>query len=277
MTENMLHVNGVDLCVETFGEPADPAVLLIDGAAASMLWWDAGLCERIAAGGRFVIRYDQRDTGRSTAYPPGRPGYSSTDLARDAVGILDTLGVRRAHVVCRSMSGGLGLILGVDHPERVATLTFVSTSTGADGLPPSTVHHPEPTGDPVADTVATVRAYAGGSPYFDETATRDLARRDADRAKDIGTAVNHYAMRFDPPAGGGFGDLTAPALVVHGDLDPLLPLPHGVAVRDAIPGARLVVLPGAGHDLPPQLWDTFTRELLHHTGNRAAAPGVRAS
>ncbi len=277
MTEKMLHVNGVDLCVETFGDPADPAVLLIDGAEASMLWWDAGLCERIAAGGRFVIRYDQRDTGRSTGYPPGEPGYASTDLARDALGILDALGVARAHVVCRSMSGGLGLILGVDHPSRVATLTFVSTSTGAEGLPPSTVEHLEPTGDHVADTVAAVRAYAGGSPYFDEAATRDLARRDAERATDITTTSNHYAMRFDPPAGGDFGDLRVPVLVVHGDMDPLLPLPHGAAVRDAIPGARLVVLPGAGHDLPPQLWDTFTRELLHHTGNRTGDPGVRPS
>jgi pimeloyl-ACP methyl ester carboxylesterase len=274
MTETMLHVNGVELCVETFGDPADPAVLLIDGAAASMLWWDAALCRRIAAGGRFVIRYDQRDTGRSTAYPPGRPGYSNGDLARDAVGILDALDVGKAHVVCRSMSGGLGLILGVDHPARVATLTFVSTSNGADGLPPSTVEHPGPTGDAVADTVAAVRAYAGGSPYFDEAATRDLAQRDADRARDITTAANHYAMRFDPPVNGGFEDLRVPALVVHGDLDPLLPLPHGQAIRDAIPGARLLVLPGAGHDLPPQLWDTFTTELLRHTGNRPAAAGV---
>ena len=129
-------------------DPDDPAVLLIDGAAASMLWWDAGLCARIAACGRFVIRYDQRDTGRSTAYPPGRPGYSNTDLARDAIGILDALTISRAHVVCRSMSGGLGLILGVDHPSRVATLTFVpfilngaiTTLTSLDflgfGLPP---------------------------------------------------------------------------------------------------------------------------------------------
>ncbi|MDG6105080.1 alpha/beta fold hydrolase [Dactylosporangium aurantiacum] len=277
MTETMLHVNGVELCAETFGDPADPAVLLIDGAAASMLWWDAALCERIAAGGRFVIRYDQRDTGRSTACPPGEPDYSSTDLARDALGVLDAFGVDRAHVVCRSMSGGIGLILGVDHPRRVATLTFVSTSTGADGLPPPAVRHPAPTGDAVADTVAVVRAYAGGSPYFDEAATLDLARRDAARAKDIATAANHYAMRFDPPAGGGFGELRVPALVVHGDMDPLLPLPHGTAVRDAVPGARLVVLPGAGHDLPPQLWDRFTTELLRHTGNHPAGRDVTPS
>src|SRR5215468_290993 len=133
MTENLSHgeqflaVNGVELCAETFGSPADPAILLIHGACASMLWWEAGLCEQIAARGRFVIRYDNRDTGRSTSYPPGRPGYSLTDLAADALGILDALGIERAHVVCRSMAGGIGLIIGADHPARAASLTFVTT------------------------------------------------------------------------------------------------------------------------------------------------------
>jgi pimeloyl-ACP methyl ester carboxylesterase len=134
--ERFLDVNGVELCVETFGDPAYPAILLIDGAAASMLWWEAELCERIAAHERFVIRYDNRDSGRSTCYPPGRPGYSFTDLTEDALGILEALGIERAHLVCRSMSGGIGLIAGVDHPDRVASLTFVCTSTGEAGLPP---------------------------------------------------------------------------------------------------------------------------------------------
>src|SRR5258705_10077759 len=128
--ERLLGINGVLLCVETFGDPTDPAILLIDGAAASMLWWEAELCQQIAAHDRFVIRYDQRDTGRSTSWPPGRPDYSFTDLAEDALGILDALGLDRAHLVCRSMAGGIGLIAGVDHPDRIASLTFVSTSTG---------------------------------------------------------------------------------------------------------------------------------------------------
>ena len=98
----------VELCVQTVGDPGDPAVLLIHGACASMVWWEDELCERIAAGGRFVIRYDQRDTGRSTSFPVGEPGYAMSDLAADAVGILDALGVDRAHVVGRSMSGGTG-------------------------------------------------------------------------------------------------------------------------------------------------------------------------
>ena len=273
--ERLLGVNGVELCVETFGDPACPAILLIDGAAASMLWWDAELCERIAAHERFVVRYDKRDTGRSTHYPPGRPGYSFTDLAEDALGILDAFGIERAHLVCRSMSGGIGLIAGVDHPDRVASLTFVSTSTGEDGLPPPSEElatHIPAAPDPT-DTAAVVdfvvgsaKAYSGGSPHFDETAVRTLVERDVARARNIAsTLTNHYAMDVDGPVRGGFGDIDAPTLVVHGDHDPVFPLPHGEALRDAIPGAELLILEGAGHDVPRPVWDVFVSALVRHT------------
>jgi len=274
--EMLLEINGVELCVETFGNPAHPTILLVQGAAASMLWWEAELCERIAAGDRFVIRYDNRDTGRSTSYPPGRPGYSFTDLTGDALGILDAWGVERAHLVCRSWSGGIGLIAGVDHPDRVASLTFVCTSTGEDGLPPPSDElarqvpaDPDPA-DPAAAVdflVGTARAYAGGSPYFDEAATRALVERDVARTRDIAaTLANHYAIDFDGPTRGGFADIHAPTLVVHGDRDPLFPLPHGAALRDAIPDAQLLILHGAGHDLPGPLWDVFVPALVRHTG-----------
>jgi len=270
--EKLVGISDVDLCVETFGKPANPAVLLVDGAAASMLWWEAELCEQIAGGDRFVIRYDNRDTGRSTSYPPGRPGYAYTDLAGDALGILDALNVERAHVVCRSMAGGIGLILGVEHPGRVASLTLVSTSTGEDGLPPSSVEFtpadPDPTDSAaVVDfVVASTKAYSGGSPYFDEAAMRALVEQDVARTRNIAsTLTNHYAMTFDGPSH-SYGDIKVPTLVVHGDHDPAFPLPHGHALRDAIPGARLLILQGAGHDLPRPLWDVFVPALLQHTG-----------
>ena len=271
----MIRVGDVDLCVEPFGTPGNPAVLLIMGAAASMLWWDDELCERIAARDRFVIRYDLRDTGRSTWYPPGEPAYSFTDLANDAVGILDALDVSRAHVVCRSWSGGVGLILAVDHRDRVASVVFESSTTGADGLPPPS---PElaadriPSADPgdpeavIRFVVASARAIAGGSPYFDEDATRAMVERDVARTGNLASMLtNHYAIDFDGPCRGGFADIAVPTLVVHGDLDPLLPLAHGEALRDAIPGARLLVLHGAGHDLPRPLWDEFVGELIRHS------------
>jgi pimeloyl-ACP methyl ester carboxylesterase len=269
----LLNINGVELCVETFGDPASPAIILVAGSSASMLWWDTELCEQIAARGRFVVRYDHRDTGRSTCYPPGQPGYSFTDLTRDVLGIQDALGIERAHVVCQSMFGGLGLILGVDHPDRVASLTFVSTSTGAGDLPPPSSDLAMPAEPDSSDAaavieyvVASARACAGGSPYFDEAAIRALAERDVARARSYAsTLVNHYAIQLDGPARGGFGDIAAPTLVVHGDHDPLLPLPHGEALRDAIPGAELLVLKGAGHDLPRPVWDDFASALVRHS------------
>ncbi|MCX5335704.1 alpha/beta fold hydrolase [Streptomyces sp. NBC_00140] len=271
--ERLLDIDGAELCVETFGDRTDPAIVLVAGSAASMLWWDAELCERIAVRGRFVVRYDHRDTGRSTSYPPGRPTYSFTDLTRDVLGIQDALGIERAHVVCQSMFGGTGLILGVDHPDRVASLTFVSSSTGADDLPPPSSDLAMPAEPDTSDAAAVVayvvagaRAYAGGSPYFDEAAIRTLVERDVARARNYAsTLVNHFAIELDGPVRGGFGDIAAPTLVVHGDHDPLLPLPHGRALRDAVPGAELLVLEGAGHDLPKAVWDDFVSALVRHT------------
>ncbi|MEU5340084.1 alpha/beta fold hydrolase [Streptomyces sp. NPDC020766] len=271
--EQLLKINGVELCVETFGDRAAPAVVLVAGASASMLWWDAELCERIADRGRFVVRYDHRDTGRSTCYPPGQPAYSFNDLTLDVLGIQDALGIECAHLVCQSMFGGSGLILGVDHPDRVASLTFVSTSTGADDLPPPSSDLAMPAEPDYADATAVVeyvvagaRAFAGGSPYFDEAAIRALAERDVARARNYAsTLANHYAVEPDGPVRGGFGDIAAPTLVVHGDHDPFLPLPHGEALRDAVPGAELLVLKGAGHDLPRPVWDDFVSALVRHT------------
>lgn len=271
MTEKLYPVNGVELCAETFGDPADQAVLLVHGASASMLWWEAELCERLADRGRYVIRYDQRDTGRSTSYPPGKPGYSMRDLAADAVELLDALGIDRAHVVGLSMSGGIALVLGVDYPERVRSVTFVSASTGADDLPPPSADMPRLVRPDLTDQAAveeyvvrSIEAEAGR--YFDEDAARDLVRRDMARARDFEASLtNHYAMEFDGPRHGGFGDLSMPVLVVHGDLDPLLPLAHGEAIRDAAPGASLTVLKGAGHGVPAALWDDFVDALAQHT------------
>jgi pimeloyl-ACP methyl ester carboxylesterase len=126
--ERMVEVNGVGLCVETFGGDRHPAVLLVMGAAASMLSWENEFCERLASGGRFVIRYDHRDTGRSVTYAPGAPEYTGDDLVADAAGVLDALGVSSAHLVAMSMGGALAQLLALDYPDRVSSLTLISTS-----------------------------------------------------------------------------------------------------------------------------------------------------
>ena len=117
MVERMVEVNGVDLCTEPFGDPANPAVLLIMGSGGSMLWWDAGFCRRLADGGRFVIRYDHRDTGRSVTYEPGHPTYDGADLVADAAGVLDAYGLPAAHIVGVSAGGALAQLLALRLPR----------------------------------------------------------------------------------------------------------------------------------------------------------------
>ena len=134
--ERLVQANGVELGVQTFGSPADPTVLLIHGACASMLWWPEELCHLLADRGLHVVRFDSRDTGRSTHYPAGAPPYGLRDLADDAVGLLDALGIPVAHLVGRSMGGGTAIIAALDHPDRVATLTLVGTTNGDPTCPP---------------------------------------------------------------------------------------------------------------------------------------------
>lgn len=255
-----------------FGDSADPAIVLVHGASASMLWWDAELCQRLADCGRFLIRYDQRDTGLSTTYPVGEPGYSFGDLARDVLGIMDDIGIEQAHLVGCSMAGGLVLLLGLDHPDRFHTLTFMATSTGDPELPPMTVTSPEiPEGLSEPDVqvryvLEQVRAYDGVSPHFDEAAARALIEADVERCTDLRPAlINPYLIEFTKPRKGGFADISLPTLVLHGVLDPVFPLPHGESIARTVPGARLVVLPEQGHDLLPHNRDVFVAALVEHT------------
>src|SRR6476469_6941255 len=129
--ERTVQVNGVDICGQAFGDPDDPTVLLIGGLNSSMDWWEPEFCERVAAAGRFVIRYDHRDTGRSVNYPAGAPGYRSEDLVADAAGVLAALDRPSAHVVGISMGGALAQLLTLTHPGIVDSLTLISTTAGA--------------------------------------------------------------------------------------------------------------------------------------------------
>src|ERR1700704_5550517 len=137
--DRILEVNGVGLCVDATGDAADPAILLIGGMGASMDWWEEEFCQRLAAGGRVVIRYDHRDTGRSVSYPAGAPGYTGADLAADAIGVLDALGRRSAHLAGVSMGGALAQQVALAHPDRVDSLVLFSTSPAVPSglkLPP---------------------------------------------------------------------------------------------------------------------------------------------
>ena len=272
--EKLIEANGVDLCVETFGDAADPAILLIHGASASMLWWEEELCERIAAAGRHVIRFDNRDTGRSVSYPPGQPEYTLRDMAADAVGILDALGIGRAHFVGRSMAGAIAILAAQHHPGRVASLTLVGTTPGGAGLPPMSeqfIRHTSAGGPDPSDPAAVVefivglmKAYSGPSPYHDQTAIRALAEQDVARTASIASCLtNHFVI--DTSGTIELSEIHAPTLIVHGGRDPVFPLGHGQALQKQIPGAALLIMEEAGHELPPPVWDLFVPALAKHT------------
>jgi pimeloyl-ACP methyl ester carboxylesterase len=271
-----VQVNGVDLCVETFGSPTDPAILLIMGAGASMDWWQDDFCARLAAGPRYVIRYDHRDTGQSTSYPPGKPGYTGDDLVADAAALIAVLGVRRAHVVGQSAGGALAQVLALDHPKRVASLTLVATSpAGPDpDLPPMTdearaalaaIAEPD-----WSDRAAVIehlteqwRAVASRSRPFDAEGTRALSARVVDRTTNMESSTkNAYAAEGSDRWRERLAELDVPTLVVHGTDDPLFPLGHGEALAREIPGAELLILEGAGHELDRRDWDVVVPALL---------------
>jgi pimeloyl-ACP methyl ester carboxylesterase len=274
----------VEICSQTFGDPGDPPVLLIMGATASMLWWPEAFCERLANARRFVIRYDNRDTGRSTGYEPGTARYAMDDLAGDAVAVLDEHGIERAHVVGMSMGGAIAQIVALAYPERVASVTAISTTAvGAEDpdLPGPSAEYIEFAAafDDLdwSDTRALAdllvrdsRELAGTRHPFDEAAARELVTRDLERATDPRRLQNHGAIGGEEERWAGrVGEIAAPLLVIHGTADPIFPHAHGVALAEAVPGARLVTIERGGHELHEGDWDQILGAIVAHT----EAPG----
>ena len=266
-----------DIVSETFGSPRDPAILLIMGAMASMLWWPEAFCRQLADRGRFVIRYDNRDSGLSTKYPPGAPPYTFEDMVDDAMRVLDDHGVAKAHVAGMSMGGMIAQSVALKYPERVSALTVISCSPlGVDtsSLPGTTEAYKEHSAqganvdwskrEQVLDfMVEDARAIASTRHPFDEERTRAMIEADYDRSGGLANATNHFLLK-----GGGpqrtIRDLTVPLLVIHGGADPLFPIEHGEALASAVPGARLVKVEGGGHELPRNDWQQIVDAIVAH-------------
>ncbi|MEM8903647.1 MAG: alpha/beta fold hydrolase [Actinomycetota bacterium] len=287
-------VGGHELEYETFGDPAAPTFVLLNGLGSQLIASPSGLCEQLAVEGFHVVRYDHRDVGRSTRSqvpPPGlgavraaiRRGevpdlpYTLSDLAADAVGLLDHLGVERAHVSGVSMGGMVVQHLAIEHPDRLISATSIMSTTGAREVgAPTEEAWAALTSIPPADrdghvehAVRTGRVLAG--PHFDPVVARRRAEEAFDRSYRPDAAVFQLAAIW---ASGDRTDrlrgVEVPFLVIHGRDDRLIDLDGGEATARAVPGARLLVLRGMGHDLPEPLWPRIVDALAHHAASASS-------
>jgi pimeloyl-ACP methyl ester carboxylesterase len=251
---------------------------------ASMLWWPDEFCQRLAGRGRYVIRYDNRDTGHSTTYEPGAPPYTFDDMVEDTFRVLDGYGLLSAHLVGMSMGGFIVQLAALKHPARVTTLTVISTSPAGEdtsalpGTSPAYLKHGErfaqvdwsDRAQPVAYLVEDSRQLAGHAHPFDEAAATHFIERDYDRAHNFASVVNHTQLEGgdEPPT--RLSDLRPPLLVIHGTADPIFPIEHAHAFTAAVPAATLLRLEGSGHELHESDWDPIITAITTHTAPNGA-------
>ncbi|NJO72638.1 MAG: alpha/beta hydrolase [Leptolyngbyaceae cyanobacterium RM1_406_9] len=281
MSKKMIQANGVDLCTESFGNPTDPTLLLNAGGCLSMVWWPQDFCRKLAEAGRYVIRYDYRDTGRSITYKPGQIHYSWDDLTDDAVGVLDAYGVDRAHLFGWSMGGMITQLVALKHPERVITITLIMSK------PFASVSSDVPTVESeeflshfargqtldwadeavVIDyTVESWRLTAAGSKHpFDEISIRALATEDVKRANNNLSSSNHALISGGDRYSNRHREIKIPTLVIHGTADPMVNYQNGVTLAEEIPNATLLTLEGTAHELHRDDWDTIIDAIIQHT------------
>ncbi|MGA2838082.1 MAG: alpha/beta hydrolase [Acidimicrobiales bacterium] len=281
--------NGIELAYDRFGDPGSPPLLCIHGLGAQMTDWPPGLTEGLVGQGYHVVCFDNRDQGESTWFddagepdvaallfdPPVTVPYLLADMADDAVGLLDSLGIERAHVFGVSMGGMIVQQLAIDHPGRVATLTSVMSTPGPTVGPPTPealeallVPAAEGRDEVIDQSVETSRVIASPGFPFDEAEVRRRASVHFDRGNHpAGTVRQLAAILASPDRTSGLHGVGVPTLVVHGAADPLVTLPGGRATAAAVPGAELWVVEGMGHDLPAAVLP----ELVARQGALAAA------
>jgi pimeloyl-ACP methyl ester carboxylesterase len=296
MGEQRAQLDGIEIVYETIGDPADAPLLLVMGLGMQLIHWDLELCEQLAQRGFLVIRFDNRDSGRSTKVDAPVPNlmramaglridapYLLDDMAADAFGLLDHLGIQAAHVVGASLGGMIAQTMAIERPERVLSLTSLMSTTGERraGRPKLRVW-----------SVLTRRAPRDKDAYVEYFArvfrmigSKDFPPEDEDRIREVAAATYE---RGHHPAGTGrqlaaimasgdrterLRELRVPTTVIHGSADPLVPFRGGRATARAIPGARLIEIPGMGHDLPRPVWPQLI-DAIAETAEQAAPAEV---
>ncbi len=287
---------GITLCYERFGDPADPPVLLVMGLATQMIAWHEDFCAELAERGFQVVRFDNRDIGRSThlRFPPPTVGqmfrrkvgpeqYSLSDMAEDAVRLVSELGISPAHVVGASMGGMIAQMIAIEHPESIRSLVSIMSNTGSrwSGQPALAVYlyllRPLPRDrDGYIQRSAEIFGLVGSTGFDrDEAYIRERAGRAFDRGYDVragGRQLGAIAATGDRTR--RLRAITAPTLVIHGTVDKMIRPSGGRATARAIPGARLLLIEGMGHDLPRGAWPRLIDAIAGHA--RAADRGRSA-
>ena len=288
---SLARANGIDLCYQGFGDPAHPVVLLVMGLGTQMLGWDTAFCQQLADRGYRVIRFDNRDIGKSTWFDheevpnplaliaksaiglkPKVP-YTLADMATDTVGLLDALGIAQAHVVGASMGGMIGQQMAIDRPDRMLSFTSIMSTTGDSKLPSA---KPEATALLLAKPVANETEFIA----FYRTLMKTLRAGEfpEDEALDDERGLASYRRGYYPAGSGrqlaaiiASGNRTkalrtvrVPTLVIHGRPDPLVPVEGGIATAEAIPGAKLLLIERMGHALPLSTWGAVIDAIDAH-------------
>ncbi len=288
--------NGIEIFYDTFGQPDDVPLLLIMGLGGQMIAWDEPFCQGLADRGFHVVRFDNRDVGLSTKIEglphtdllttlmraaqgePIEAPYLLTDMAADAVGLLDELGIAAAHIVGVSMGGMIAQTVAIEHPARVLSLTSIMSTTGEREVgqaTPEAVQQlltPRPTDREQAIAFGVESQRVIGSPdHFDEERARQRSTAFYDRSFcPAGFARQLIAVTASGSRADALRKLDVPTLVIHGDVDPLVTPSGGERTAALVPGAELLVLEGMGHDLPPSFWPQIIDAITTHAAKAAA-------
>lgn len=277
--------DGIEIEYETFGDPGDPPLLLVMGLGAQMVSWDAAFCHGLVDRGFFVIRFDNRDVGLSTKITSDvniiervmaafggeqiEAPYLLSDMAADAIAVLDDLGIATAHVVGASMGGMIAQTIAIEHPERVRSLTSIMSTTGdpdvgqphPEVLPVLLQAAPAERDAFIAHSVEASRVI--GSPdHFEEDRARERAERGYDRCYyPAGIGHQLIAILASGSRSAALRKLDVNTLVIHGDADPLVTPSGGERTAEVIPGAELLIIEGMGHDLPSTFWASIIEAI----------------
>jgi pimeloyl-ACP methyl ester carboxylesterase len=278
VSERIVKTNSVEIFTESFGDAKNPAILLIMGATASMLWWDTEFCRNLAAEGFFVVRYDNRDVGASTAYEAGTNNYTIEDLAGDGFSILDDYTIEKAHLVGMSLGGLIAQIMILQNPERITTATLISTTIFGEDNPeiPSIdekileyfgkVETVDWSDEKSATDfiVGNWRLQSGTRHEFDEKRAEKLAKAEIERAKNLPAMFNHSLLGGGKQYYDRTDEIKTPVLIVHGTKDPVNSYQHAKIAAEKIQNSKLLTLENAGHEINPSDWDEIIEAISAH-------------